>query len=94
VVRDLLSGMQGVWQVVYEGRWCVATRNGHFWMCGILGWRKAMRQLPVEKGREKRKASSWVLCQRELHSVMLPRSGTNGLWIFTISISTRQGIEI
>ncbi|KAJ7073966.1 WD40 repeat-like protein [Mycena amicta] len=32
VTRDLLTGITGVWQVVFEGRWCVAasnqTRNG------------------------------------------------------------------
>ncbi|KAJ7217003.1 WD40 repeat-like protein [Mycena pura] len=32
VARDLLTGITGVWQVVFEGRWCVAasnqTRNG------------------------------------------------------------------
>ena len=27
VVRDLLTGVQGVWQVVFEGRWCVAASN-------------------------------------------------------------------
>ena len=27
VVRDLLAGVQGVWQVVSEGRWCVAASN-------------------------------------------------------------------
>jgi F-box and WD-40 domain protein CDC4 len=27
VVRDLLSGITGVWQVVFEGRWCVAASN-------------------------------------------------------------------
>ena len=29
VVRNLLTGITGVWQVVFEGRWCVAasTRN-------------------------------------------------------------------
>jgi F-box and WD-40 domain protein CDC4 len=27
VVRDLLSGIIGVWQVVFEGRWCVAASN-------------------------------------------------------------------
>ncbi|KAG1863640.1 WD40-repeat-containing domain protein [Suillus subalutaceus] len=27
VVRDLLTGIQGVWQVVFEGRWCVAASN-------------------------------------------------------------------
>ena len=27
VVRDLLGGVQGVWQVVCEGRWCVAASN-------------------------------------------------------------------
>ncbi|KAJ7578466.1 WD40-repeat-containing domain protein [Mycena floridula] len=27
VVRDLLTGVSGVWQVVFEGRWCVAASN-------------------------------------------------------------------
>ncbi|EGN95682.1 hypothetical protein SERLA73DRAFT_113369 [Serpula lacrymans var. lacrymans S7.3] len=27
VVRDLLTGISGVWQVVFEGRWCVAASN-------------------------------------------------------------------
>ena len=27
VVRDLLSGVRDVWQVVFEGRWCVAASN-------------------------------------------------------------------
>jgi len=27
VVRDLLTGIMGVWQVVFEGRWCVAASN-------------------------------------------------------------------
>lgn len=27
VVRDLLSGVTGMWQVVFEGRWCVAASN-------------------------------------------------------------------
>lgn len=27
VVRDLLTGVTGVWQVVFEGRWCVAASN-------------------------------------------------------------------
>jgi len=27
VVRDLLTGIVGVWQVVFEGRWCVAASN-------------------------------------------------------------------
>ena len=27
VVRDLLTGITGVWQVVFEGRWCVAATN-------------------------------------------------------------------
>lgn len=26
-VRDLLTGATGVWQVVFEGRWCVAAAN-------------------------------------------------------------------
>lgn len=26
-VRDLLTGIAGVWQVVFEGRWCVAASN-------------------------------------------------------------------
>lgn len=26
-VRDLLTGITGVWQVVFEGRWCVAASN-------------------------------------------------------------------
>jgi F-box and WD-40 domain protein CDC4 len=26
-VRDLLTGVVGVWQVVFEGRWCVAASN-------------------------------------------------------------------
>ena len=26
-VRDLLTGIVGVWQVVFEGRWCVAASN-------------------------------------------------------------------
>ena len=26
-IRDLLSGINGVWQVVFEGRWCVAASN-------------------------------------------------------------------
>jgi F-box and WD-40 domain protein CDC4 len=27
VVRDLLTGVLGVWQVVFEGRWCMAASN-------------------------------------------------------------------
>ncbi|KAG6852810.1 hypothetical protein C0991_009007 [Blastosporella zonata] len=27
VVRDLLTGITGVWQVVFEGQWCVAASN-------------------------------------------------------------------
>jgi F-box and WD-40 domain protein CDC4 len=27
VIRDLLTGIVGVWQVVFEGRWCVAASN-------------------------------------------------------------------
>ncbi|KZT34727.1 YVTN repeat-like/Quino protein amine dehydrogenase [Sistotremastrum suecicum HHB10207 ss-3] len=27
VVRDVLTGITGVWQVVFEGRWCVAASN-------------------------------------------------------------------
>lgn len=27
VSRDLLTGVNGVWQVVFEGRWCVAASN-------------------------------------------------------------------
>src|ERR1700761_3668347 len=27
VMRDLLTGVTGVWQVVFEGRWCVAASN-------------------------------------------------------------------
>jgi F-box and WD-40 domain protein CDC4 len=27
VVRDLLMGVPGVWQVMFEGRWCVAASN-------------------------------------------------------------------
>ncbi|GJJ12335.1 hypothetical protein Clacol_006576 [Clathrus columnatus] len=27
VVRDLLTGITGVWQVVFDGRWCVAASN-------------------------------------------------------------------
>ncbi|KDQ61216.1 hypothetical protein JAAARDRAFT_191318 [Jaapia argillacea MUCL 33604] len=27
VVKDLLTGINGVWQVVFEGRWCVAASN-------------------------------------------------------------------
>lgn len=27
IVRDLLTGIIGVWQVVFEGRWCVAASN-------------------------------------------------------------------
>ncbi|KIJ44312.1 hypothetical protein M422DRAFT_228387 [Sphaerobolus stellatus SS14] len=27
VVRDLLTGVTGVWQVVFDGRWCVAASN-------------------------------------------------------------------
>ncbi|KDQ61215.1 hypothetical protein JAAARDRAFT_152322 [Jaapia argillacea MUCL 33604] len=27
VVKDLLTGITGVWQVVFEGRWCVAASN-------------------------------------------------------------------
>jgi len=27
VVRDILTGITGVWQVVFEGRWCVAASN-------------------------------------------------------------------
>jgi F-box and WD-40 domain protein CDC4 len=27
VVRDLLTGITGVWQVVFEARWCVAASN-------------------------------------------------------------------
>jgi len=27
VVRDLLTGITGVWQVVFEGRWCVSASN-------------------------------------------------------------------
>ncbi|TDL20805.1 cell division control protein 4 [Rickenella mellea] len=26
-IRDLLTGVTGVWQVVFEGRWCVAASN-------------------------------------------------------------------
>ena len=26
-VRDLLTGINGVWKVVFEGRWCVAASN-------------------------------------------------------------------
>ena len=26
-VRDLLTGIHGVWQVVFEGRWCIAASN-------------------------------------------------------------------
>ena len=26
-IRDLLTGITGVWQVVFEGRWCVAASN-------------------------------------------------------------------
>lgn len=26
-IRDLLTGINGVWQVVFEGRWCVAASN-------------------------------------------------------------------
>ena len=26
-VRDLLTGIQGVWQVVFEGRWCICASN-------------------------------------------------------------------
>ena len=29
VVRDLLTGITGVWQVVFDGRWCVAASNRH-----------------------------------------------------------------
>lgn len=29
VVRDLLTGITGVWQVVFEGRWCVAASNSN-----------------------------------------------------------------
>lgn len=28
IVRDFLTGIIGVWQVVFEGRWCVAASNG------------------------------------------------------------------
>ncbi|CCA66634.1 related to cell division control protein CDC4 [Serendipita indica DSM 11827] len=28
-VRDLLTGITGVWQVVFDGRWCVAASNRH-----------------------------------------------------------------
>jgi F-box and WD-40 domain protein CDC4 len=33
-VRDLLTGIIGVWQVVFEGRWCVAAsnRNDQTWL--------------------------------------------------------------
>lgn len=27
VVRDLLTGITGVWQVVFKGQWCVAASN-------------------------------------------------------------------
>lgn len=27
VVRDLLTGVTGVWQVAFEGQWCVAASN-------------------------------------------------------------------
>jgi F-box and WD-40 domain protein CDC4 len=27
VTRDLLTGITGVWQVVFDGRWCVAASN-------------------------------------------------------------------
>lgn len=27
VIRDLLTGITGVWQVVFDGRWCVAASN-------------------------------------------------------------------
>ena len=27
VMRDLLTNIMGVWQVVFEGRWCVAASN-------------------------------------------------------------------
>ncbi len=27
VVKDLLTGITGVWQVAFEGRWCVSASN-------------------------------------------------------------------
>ena len=45
VVRDLLTGITGVWQVVFDGRWCVAasTRLGMTYLDiwdfeGTHGW--------------------------------------------------------
>ena len=39
VVCDLLTGISGIWQVVFEGRWCVAAsnRNDAMEMDGPLG---------------------------------------------------------
>jgi len=41
--RGLLD-VQGVWQVVCKGRWCVVS-NRRDKMSGIWGWRKAMCQM-------------------------------------------------
>lgn len=60
VVRDLLTGIVGVWQVVFEGRWCVAASNRQD--ATVLDvWDFGTEEIENEDGtREVREVSDWV----------------------------------
>lgn len=60
VVRDLLTGIVGVWQVVFEGRWCVAASNRQD--ATVLDvWDFGTEEIENEDGtRELKEVSDWV----------------------------------
>jgi F-box and WD-40 domain protein CDC4 len=60
VVRDLLTGIIGAWQVVFEGRWCVAASNQQD--ATVLDvWDFGTEEVEIEDGtRELREVSDWV----------------------------------
>ncbi|CAE6484306.1 unnamed protein product, partial [Rhizoctonia solani] len=53
IVRDMLTGITGVWQVVFEGRWCVAAsdRQGQTYLdVWDFGSEDPEKELEAEKG--------------------------------------------
>ena len=60
VVRDLLTGIVGVWQVVFEGRWCAAASNREDGTVLDI-WDFGTEEIEHEDGtRELREVSDWV----------------------------------
>ena len=61
VVRDLLTGIEGVWRVAFEGRWCVAA--SHQRDSTVLDiWDFGAEEVEDEDGtRELREVSDWVV---------------------------------